>query len=162
MTCWRSGKWMKWQLGETAIWQNGKLMKWPSFVPTLRIPLHAIHWQKYTWQRWDWSSVPSNIDRHFIWVWNQYLWGPTTLGLTIFSIKSLFVTLGLTTFSVKSLFVTLGCYAECRNGEASLCKHNARWLSVTRFKASAVYSVLKTNNVFKTRQLKPRKGTGIC
>ncbi len=40
------------------------------------------------------------------------------------------------------------------------CKHNARWLPVFQLSASAVY-VLSTNNVNKTRPLKPEKGAGI-
>ncbi len=41
------------------------------------------------------------------------------------------------------------------------CKHNAGWLLVSRLKASAVYSLQKTYDVNKTRQLKPGNSAGI-
>ncbi len=41
------------------------------------------------------------------------------------------------------------------------CKHNARWLQVSRLKASAVYYFQKIFNLSKRCRLKPEKGAGI-
>ncbi len=42
---------------------------------------------------------------------------------------------------------------------SSTCKHNARWLHVSRLKASTVYFFQKIGTVNRTCQLKPEKVT---
>ncbi len=53
-------------------------------------------------------------------------------------------------------------YRRGQEWRSIICKHNARWLHISRLKASAVYySFWKTFNVNKTRLLKLGKGAGI-
>jgi hypothetical protein len=47
------------------------------------------------------------------------------------------------------------------NGEVLYVKHNAKWLHVSQFKASALVILKIVFNVNKTCQLKPGKGAGI-